>query len=124
MRLSSVALVAAIVVTTVCSSCAGATRPSSPEMTRAGVRFELIRADAKSVALAGTFNQWSASATPLSREGTKGGWTVVVPLPPGEHLFMYVIDGTQWITPPMADDFMDDGFGARNGVVIVRPAER
>ena len=72
----------------------------------------LIRPDATSVALAGTFNQWSASATPLSREGSEGRWTVVVPLPPGEHLFMYVVDGTQWITPPLADDFVDDGFGA------------
>ena len=124
MRLSSVALVATIVVTTVCFSCAAATRPSSPEMTRAGVRFMLIRPDAKSVALAGTFNQWSASATPLSREGTKGGWTVVVPLPPGEHLFMYVIDGNEWITPPLADDFVDDGFGAKNGVVVVPPTKR
>jgi hypothetical protein len=34
---------------------------------------------------------------------------------------MFVIDGTQWITPPLADDFVDDGFGARNGVVVVRP---
>ena len=41
-------------------------------------------------------------------------------LPAGEHLFMFVADGNRWITPPLADDFVDDGFGSRNGVVIVR----
>ena len=93
-------------------------------MTPSGVRFSLVRPDATSVALAGPFNQWSASAHLLSRDGTKGVWTLVVPLPPGEHLFMYVVNGTQWVTPPLADDFVDDGFGAKNGVVIVRPTER
>jgi hypothetical protein len=34
---------------------------------------------------------------------------------------MFVIDGERWITPPLADDFVDDGFGSRNGVVVVRP---
>lgn len=57
-------------------------------------------------------------------EGTSNVWTLVVPLPPGEHLFMYVVDGTQWITPPLADDFLDDGFGSKNGVVVVLPAAR
>lgn len=47
-------------------------------------------------------------------------WSVDVPLAEGEHTFMYVIDGTRWITPPQAEDFVTDGFGQTNGVVIVR----
>ena len=39
-------------------------------------------------------------------------------------LFMFVIDGSRWVTPPLADDFVDDGFGSKNGVVIVGPQER
>jgi len=31
-----------------------------------------------------------------------------------------LIDGTRWITPPLAEDFVTDGFGQANGVVIVR----
>jgi 1,4-alpha-glucan branching enzyme len=96
-------------------------RPSlAPAATPDGVRFSLAHADAKSVALAGTFNRWSISSHTLVREGTSNVWTLVVPLPPGEHLFMFVIDGAQWITPPLADDFVDDGFGAKNGIAIVR----
>lgn len=47
-------------------------------------------------------------------------WLVDVPLPEGEHTFMYVIDGVRWMTPPQAEDFVTDGFGQTNGVVIVR----
>jgi 1,4-alpha-glucan branching enzyme len=114
-------LVAAMVWT----SCTGLQRPSlAPVATPDGVRFSLTNADARTVALAGTFNQWSISSHALVRQGTSNLWALVVPLPPGEHLFMFVIDGSHWLTPPLADDFVDDGFGARNGIVIVRPAER
>lgn len=77
--------------------------------------------EARSVALAGSFNQWSVSSHPLVRDGSRGMWTVVVSLPPGEYSFMYVVDGTQWISPPVAEDYADDGFGGKNGVVVVRP---
>lgn len=49
-----------------------------------------------------------------------GLWSVDVPLAEGEHAFMYVIDGTRWMTPPQAEDFVTDGFGQTNGIVIVR----
>ena len=76
-----------------------------------GVR-SLIHPEAKSVALAGTSTSGQRPPSAVTRRA-KGAWTVVVPLPPGEHLFMFVVDGTQWITPPLADDFVDDGFGRR-----------
>lgn len=123
MRLPSrTALVATSLAAIVCGSCA--TRAAAPVVTPAGVRFTLLRPDARSVAVAGTFNEWSASAHPLARDTARGMWTAVVALPPGEHLFMYVLDGTQWMTPPLAEDFVDDGFGSRNGVVVVSPDGR
>jgi 1,4-alpha-glucan branching enzyme len=109
------------VAVALCASCSAATPSVAPVVTPAGVRFSVAAAGATSVALAGAFNQWSAASHPLTRDGRSGVWTIVVPLPPGEHPFMFVIDGNQWITPPAADDFVDDGFGARNGVVVVRP---
>ena len=115
---------AAMFATIVSASCAATLAPSAPVVTPAGVRFVLMNPAARSVALAGTFNQWSMSSHPLAREGSRGLWTVVVALPPGEHLFMYVLDGTQWVSPPLAEDYADDGFGSKNGVVVVRPTER
>jgi 1,4-alpha-glucan branching enzyme len=121
MRLpSSIALVAAILAGVMSASCAARTAPAAPVVTPGGVRFVLMRSEARSVALAGNFNQWSAASHPLAREKSRGLWTIVVALPPGEHLFMYVVDGTEWISPPFAEDYVDDAFGARNGVVIVR----
>jgi 1,4-alpha-glucan branching enzyme len=80
----------------------------------------LVRAEASSVAVAGSFNQWSVSSHPLVRAKAGGLWTIVVPLPPGEHAFMYVVDGKEWVSPPLAEDYLDDGFGAKNGIVVVR----
>jgi 1,4-alpha-glucan branching enzyme len=96
----------------------------SPETTPTGVRFRFVDRNARSVTVAGSFNEWSPSSHPLSRVVTGALWEGIVPLPPGEHLFMFVIDGSRWVTPPLADDFVDDGFGAQNGVVIVREIER
>ena len=90
-------------------------------VTPDGVRFTLTNAAATSVSVTGNFNEWSAAANPLARSGKV--WTAVVALPPGEHLFTFIVDGKAMV-PPLAEDFADDGFGSRNGVVIVRPRER
>ena len=125
MRLpSSLSLLIATVAAAASASCATTMAPAAPVATPAGVRFVFGHSEARSVALAGSFNQWSLSSHPLARERSSGVWRVVVALPPGEHLFMYVVDGTQWVSPPLAEDHVDDGFGSMNGVVIVRPVER
>ena len=99
------------------SACA-ARASLAPLVTQAGVRFSVDQPAAHTVAVAGTFNGWSATSHPLMPDASRRRWTATVPLPPGEHLFMYVVDGT-WVTPPHAADYVDDGFGARNGVVVV-----
>ena len=104
-------------------SCA-ARPPATTVVTPSGVRFALARPEAASVTIAGNFNDWSTSSHPMSRMGSTSPWTAVVPLPPGEHLYMFVVNGTEWVSPPLAEDYVDDGFGARNGVVVVRPDER
>ena len=114
---------AAIVAAGIALSCATAPARPVPVSTRDGVRFAVVQSEATSVAVAGTFNQWSTSSHPLARDRSSGTWTALVRLAPGEHLFMYVVDGTQWISPPAAEGYVDDGFGARNGVVVVHPVE-
>jgi 1,4-alpha-glucan branching enzyme len=116
-----VASVTLTLATLVAVACAGRVSPLTPRVTPAGVEFVFVDATAASVAVAGPFNQWSTTAHPLARNGAPGTWTIVVPLPPGDHPFMFVVDGTRWVSPPMAEEYVDDGFGARNGVVVVRP---
>ena len=112
---------AAAVLAVTAASCAGPIRSSPPVVTPAGVRFAFVQPTARSVAVAGSFNQWSPASNPLAREKS-GAWSALVALSPGEYLFMYVVDGTEWVTPPLAEDYVDDGFGSKNGVVVVRRA--
>jgi 1,4-alpha-glucan branching enzyme len=102
------------------ASCAARGQLRPPMATAVGVQFELWHPTASNVALAGSFNDWSPASHPLAPAARRGNWTAVVPLPPGEHLFMYVVNGTEWVTPPVAEDYADDGFGSKNGIVVVR----
>jgi 1,4-alpha-glucan branching enzyme len=99
-------------------ACGARLGPAPPALTSDGVRFVLQYTGARSVAVAGSFNGWSPHA--LTRAPSQDLWSAVIPLPPGEHVFMYVVDGT-WVSPPLAEDYVDDGFGSKNGVVVVRP---
>jgi 1,4-alpha-glucan branching enzyme len=114
-------LVKAMLVAVVSASCAAAMADRAPVDTTDGVRFTFANPGAKSVAVVGNFNEWSATANPLVRSGKV--WSAVVTLPPGEYPFMFIVDG-KWIVPTLAEEFVDDGFGSKNGVVIVRPRER
>ena len=117
------ALLWAAVVGVGLAACASRTTAPAPQVTPAGVRFVFTHSSARSVALAASFNQWS-TVSHFMAPSASGRWSIVTPLPPGEHTFMFVVDGQQWVSPPAAEDYVDDGFGARNGVVVVRPSER
>ena len=120
MRLTPIVFVVAAAF--VIATCTPKAALEIPAATRGGVRFGLAHPDARRVALAGSFNDWSTTSHRMVR-GSSGIWTIVVALPPGEHQFMFVVNDVEWITPPAAEDFADDGFGKRNGIVVVRPDE-
>lgn len=94
--------------------------PSLPKPLAGAVRFTVLAPGATQVFLVGSFNGWATKATPMKMVDGSSLWSIDVPLAQGEHTFMYVIDGVGWITPPQAEDFVTDGFGHTNGVVIVR----
>lgn len=85
------------------------------------VKFILYAPAAHQVELAGTFNRWDPAATPLTRAGTEGVWTVTVALPVGQHQYAFVVDGQRWVPDPAAPA-VDDGFGRRNSIMNVNPA--
>ena len=102
------------------SACGSTLKPEPPKAVSGGVQFVLSVPTAKSVSLVGSFNGWSPTAHPMKTVGSNGLWEVVVPLAEGEHAFMYLVDGTDWVVPPLAEDFVTDGFGKSNGIVVVR----
>ena len=83
------------------------------------VKFVLLAPQASQVALVGDFNQWNSRATPMVREAGQKTWTVTVPLPPGRHVYAFVVNGANWVTDPHAPLAPDDGFGSPNSVVLV-----
>ena len=84
------------------------------------VQFKLEAPGATSVAIAGDFTGWNPSHELQDPDGD-GVWTGRVPVGPGVHTYMFVIDGSEWITDPNANRYQDDGFGSRNAVLAVAP---
>jgi 1,4-alpha-glucan branching enzyme len=82
-------------------------------------RFELEAPDARKVCLVGNFNGWEVCRTPLVRNVETGEWSLEVPLPPGRHEYMFVLDDESWVTDPEAPVHVDDGFGNVNAVVFL-----
>ncbi|MEW5867173.1 MAG: hypothetical protein AB1774_10005 [Bacillota bacterium] len=77
---------------------------------------------ARTVTLAGTFNGWSTTATPLEDYDGDGVWSVRLPLAPGRYEYKFVVNGSKWFTDEDAASFAPDGFGGRNSVIAVGTA--
>jgi hypothetical protein len=82
------------------------------------VRFELAAPRAGHVALVGSFNEWNPVATPLRRDPSSGKWIVSLRLPPGRHVYAFVVDGDV-TADPTAPRAADDDFGSANSVLLV-----
>lgn len=81
------------------------------------VTFEIrLPASAEEVAIVGDFNGWDEHATPMVRDGA--GWSARVPLPPGRHVYAFVVDGNRWLVDPLAPQVPDAGFGPANALVV------
>ncbi|HEX6041816.1 glycogen-binding domain-containing protein [Longimicrobium sp.] len=76
------------------------------------VQFRLEAGNARQVSLAGTFTGWQPTLTLEEKE--PGVWTALVPLKPGVHDYVFVVDGTRWIPDPNAPQQVDDSFGGTN----------
>jgi hypothetical protein len=85
------------------------------------VRFQLAAPDAHDVSVSGSFNGWSPPGIALRRSVVPGLWVVTLPLPVGEHQYLFRVDGTQWVVDPGAHAQVDDGFGRTNSVLVVGP---
>jgi 1,4-alpha-glucan branching enzyme len=81
------------------------------------VSLELVRPDAKTVCVAGSFNEWKPEKTPLVPLGN-GRWAGQLAVRPGRHEYLFVVDG-QWMPDPNARETVQNPFGGRNSVLVV-----
>lgn len=84
------------------------------------VCFEFCHPTARTVCVAGTFNQWRPEAKTLHPEGG-GRWVKETALPPGTYEYCFVVDG-EWMPDPRAPQTVPNPFGGRNSVLNVTGA--
>jgi hypothetical protein len=97
---------------------AGVGQPAGAEASSRSVRFTLVASGASRVAVAGSFNGWNISSTPLHRID-RDTWSAEIPLGAGRYVYQFVIDGKRWVPDPRAPRDAGDDFGASNSVVTV-----
>jgi 1,4-alpha-glucan branching enzyme len=94
-----------------------AAAPQPPPPAQPRVRFACQHAGASAVFLAGTFNQWHPTATPMQPAG-EGRWTAELELAPGVYEYRFVVDGV-WLHDPTAESNVPNPFGGLNSVLTV-----
>ena len=111
------AVVAAVIAVTVLGI---QTAPpgGQPQEAVVYVQFALDAPGAQSVVVAGDFDDWAGSHALADLDGD-GVWTGRVPVSPGVHEYMFLVDGSNWTTDPRAQRYAEDGFGNRNAVLAV-----
>jgi hypothetical protein len=73
-------------------------------------------ANAKSVALSGSFNGWNQDGFTLER--TNGVWHISVFLPPGKHHYKFIVDG-KWMIDPANELWEENEHKTKNSILWV-----
>lgn len=86
--------------------------------TSQGVLFVQPLSAAGTMCVAGEFNAWSMTATPMKRNETLGVFEVCVPCPIGKNSYRLVLDG-RWATDPYNKATEVNPYGELNSVIVV-----
>jgi len=81
------------------------------------VRFEFTHPTARTVSVAGTFNEWHPTTKSMHPSG-EGHWLKETALAPGNYEYCLVVDG-QWMPDPLARESVANPFGGRNSILKV-----
>ena len=87
--------------------------------TKVTFRYQPVIGGVSSVAVAGSFNGWNATANPLSDADKDGIWSADMDLPPGRIEYKFVVNGDQWFTDENAAESSPDSFGGQNAVLVI-----
>jgi 1,4-alpha-glucan branching enzyme len=82
------------------------------------VEFTFTNPNARSVSVAGTFNNWDFKQAPMQK-GDGGAWKAKVSVPPGRHEYRFVVDG-QWVSDPNAHESVQNAYGSTNSVISAK----
>ncbi|MDD5084979.1 MAG: AAA family ATPase [Candidatus Omnitrophica bacterium] len=82
-----------------------------------GILFSVDIPGARSVQLAGDFNNWAASDLALADQ-EKGRWALKLPLNGGRYKYKYIVDG-EWRTDPANNNVESNQYGTLDSVLEV-----
>ena len=90
-------------------------KATAPQGSR--VSLEIVKPGAKTVCVAGSFNEWKPERTPLAPVGN-GLWSGNLTVKAGRYEYLFVVDG-QWLPDPNAKESVQNPFGGRNSLLVV-----
>lgn len=91
-----------------------------PRIENGKVLFFFYGDEAKSVSLAGEFNDWDGNRTGLQKD-EHGMWRVAIEAPPpGLYHYKYVVNGEWWLEDPNNGMKAPDDHGGLNSVLIIK----
>ena len=80
-------------------------------------RFVINQSGIKQIDIAGSFTNWQR--IPLQPAGSSGYWEITLEIPPGEHIFSYILDGDKILADPTIPAQEKDDFGTINSIIVV-----
>jgi 1,4-alpha-glucan branching enzyme len=92
-------------------------RPNVVKPIEPKAQLKLVKPEAKSVCVAGSFNEWNPARTPLTRV-SDGTWIGELNGVSGRHEYLFVVDG-QWLPDPNAKESVQNPFGGKNSVLVI-----
>ena len=125
-------LLLSILVFTSCSLNFIKQRLSPPYKVEDGILFQYDAPSARHVNLAGNFpdNEWLKHGDKIDmmhdngengdRIANDGIWSIVKVISPGRYEYKFVVDRNSWFADPNALESIDDGYGGKNSILIVK----
>lgn len=92
-------------------------KTKSKSAAKGCVCLRLTHPAAQQVCVAGSFNDWHPTVTPMLRLDD-GQWAKELALPPGRYEYRFVVDG-EWVDDPAATELIPNTFGTANAVLVV-----
>lgn len=86
--------------------------------TRQGLLFVQPVNGSTRIGLAGDFNQWDPTRTPMTRDEQMGVWQAIVDVPPGKYRYRLVVDG-RWVPDPYNTRLESNPFGEMDNIAEI-----
>lgn len=91
-------------------------RPAPQVLTTEPYRFVIYRPGVEKAEIAGDFTGWERVS--MDRIASSGYWEITLDLDPGEHRYVFILDGQHRLADPTVMAREKDDFGGENSVIV------